>query len=318
MANIYDLSDTWNAGATVFTAIKMNVTDTASAAGSLLMDLQVGGVTQLGVAKAKSRIFGTQSDNGGVSISTTATSTVFTEFVGNSIFFYNTGNLVCSINRSGFKGFDTTSDGYISWSNSTTSSGNPGDTILRRDAANTLAQRNGVNAQAFNLYNTYTDASNYERGFMRFVSNVLEIGPEATGTGSLRDLRLGNVNARITINNGSLITFQASAGASSQLAIRNTNKVGLNQGGLLGWSNSASSADPSVMTALFNYVANGVIGVRGSSATDGGSLEFLEQTAPAAPAADRVRIYAEDDGAGKTRLMAVFGSGAAQQIAIEP
>ncbi len=29
------------------------------------------------------------------------------------------------------------------------------DVVLIRDAANTLAQRNGTNAQAFNLYNTY-------------------------------------------------------------------------------------------------------------------------------------------------------------------
>lgn len=50
--NIFDLTDTWNAGATTFTAIKMNVTDTASAAGSLLIDLQVGGVSQFSVTKA--------------------------------------------------------------------------------------------------------------------------------------------------------------------------------------------------------------------------------------------------------------------------
>jgi len=42
MANIYDMTDTWNDGATVFTSIKMNVTDTASASGSKLIDLQVG------------------------------------------------------------------------------------------------------------------------------------------------------------------------------------------------------------------------------------------------------------------------------------
>lgn len=50
--NIFDLTDTWNAGATTFTAIKMNVTDTASAAGSLLIDLQVGGASQFSVTKA--------------------------------------------------------------------------------------------------------------------------------------------------------------------------------------------------------------------------------------------------------------------------
>ena len=38
MAYIYDLADTWNASGTTFTAIKMNVTDTASATASLLMD----------------------------------------------------------------------------------------------------------------------------------------------------------------------------------------------------------------------------------------------------------------------------------------
>ncbi len=45
---------------------------------------------------------------------------------------------------------------------------------------------------------------------------------------------------------------------------------------------------------------------------------MVEITAPAAGAANSVRIYAEDNGAGKTRLMAKFSSGAAQQIAIQP
>jgi hypothetical protein len=47
-------------------------------------------------------------------------------------------------------------------------------------------------------------------------------------------------------------------------------------------------------------------------------VELDERTAPAAPAANKVRIYCADNGAGKTRLMALFPSGAAQQIAIEP
>jgi hypothetical protein len=47
-------------------------------------------------------------------------------------------------------------------------------------------------------------------------------------------------------------------------------------------------------------------------------VELDERTAPTAPAANKVRIYCEDNGAGKTKLMALFPSGAAQQIAIEP
>jgi hypothetical protein len=52
MANIYNLTDTWNAGATTFNAIKMNVTDTASAAASKLMDLQVGAASKFNVSKS--------------------------------------------------------------------------------------------------------------------------------------------------------------------------------------------------------------------------------------------------------------------------
>ena len=70
------------------------------------------------------------------------------------------------------------------------------DLILYRDAANTLAQRNGVNAQTFRLYNTYTDASNYERGVFDWTttSGVLRIGSEAAGTGTLRDVLIVSNN----------------------------------------------------------------------------------------------------------------------------
>ena len=52
MAYIYDLTDTWNAGGTTFNAIKMNVTDSASAAGSKLVTLQTNGTEHFSVTKA--------------------------------------------------------------------------------------------------------------------------------------------------------------------------------------------------------------------------------------------------------------------------
>jgi hypothetical protein len=60
------------------------------------------------------------------------------------------------------------------------------DTILARDAANTLAQRNGTAAQTFRVYNTFTDASNYERLSTTWSSNVCYTKPENAGTGSAR------------------------------------------------------------------------------------------------------------------------------------
>lgn len=67
--------------------------------------------------------------------------------------------------------------------------GGAADLILTRDAANALALRNGVNGQTFNFYNTYTDASNYERGIFSWVGNTLFIGTQQAGTGSARALQ---------------------------------------------------------------------------------------------------------------------------------
>jgi len=50
----------------------------------------------------------------------------------------------------------------------------------------------------------------------------------------------------------------------------------------------------------------------------GNGVQFTEMTAPSAPASNKVILYAQDNGAGKTQLMALFASGASQQVAIEP
>jgi hypothetical protein len=47
-----DATQTWNSGGVTFTGIKANITDTASAAASLLCDLQVGGSSKFKVTKA--------------------------------------------------------------------------------------------------------------------------------------------------------------------------------------------------------------------------------------------------------------------------
>lgn len=51
-ALLSDMTDTWNAGGTTFTGIKLDVTDTASAADSKLIDLLVGGASEFTVDKA--------------------------------------------------------------------------------------------------------------------------------------------------------------------------------------------------------------------------------------------------------------------------
>ena len=50
----------------------------------------------------------------------------------------------------------------------------------------------------------------------------------------------------------------------------------------------------------------------------GGMMQLGEQGSAPSGIADNAIIFAEDNGSGKTRLMVQFGTGAAQQIAIEP
>lgn len=99
-----------------------------------------------------------------------------------------------------------------------------------------------------------------------------------------------------------------------------------NTGGL-GWSSStAYSADadtkltrPSAGMVQINSGTTGALRdltLRNILPSD--YIEGTEMTPPAAPSANKGRIYFEDNGSGKTRLMVIFPSGAAQQIAIEP
>ncbi len=53
-------------------------------------------------------------------------------------------------------------------------------------SVNTIDQRNGTSAQTFNLYNTFTDASNYERLGATWSGNVLTLAAQAAGTGTQR------------------------------------------------------------------------------------------------------------------------------------
>jgi hypothetical protein len=263
--NIYDMADTWDDAGTTFTAIKMNATDTASNANSLLMDLQVGGTTSFRVRKD--------------GIIESPDSVRFRIIGGNALEITNDSVSMGNDSRQLLFGASS-------------------DVRIGRDAADTLFLRRGANAQGFNLYNTYTDASNYERLAIRWNSNQAAIALQAAGTGSVRQLALTG----------------GSAGTPGNIVL-------MNQAVVVGFSlalsglGAASAGTPRIR--LFPPSA-GILRIRGAADSDGAGLQLKEMTAPASPSTDEVRIYAEDNGAGKTRLMALFQSGAAQQIAIEP
>lgn len=331
------VNQTWNTTGTP-TAVKLDVTDTASNAASLLMDLQVGGASKVSVGKdgsiralSNSFFFGTATipalwmDTNTVSPSTSN----YAIYVDGALTCLNGSGSVAlrasnttrllvqssEVTVSTTGGLGLGSSNYLAWSS---------DLSLFRDAADTLAQRNGTNAQTFRLYNTYTDASNYERGFMRWNANVLEMGAEAAGTGTARTMYLrSSMGAYVTSSTSSQLSnltsgrvYFSTGVSDTQIGVISAHENRANWKSDFVWSWGATSYNDTQDAGLIRAAA-GVVGITGG-ATAGGAAQFVEMTAPAAPATNGVRIYAEDNGSGKTRLMALFATGAAVQIAIEP
>lgn len=73
------------------------------------------------------------------------------------------------------------------------------------ESANVVAQRNGVNAQSFLIYGTFTDASNYERLFVGRDGSNFVIRTEALGTGTVQQLQLRYGATRILAYDGGTV-----------------------------------------------------------------------------------------------------------------
>jgi hypothetical protein len=183
-APVLDLAQTWNNAAVSFVGLRFNITNTASAATSNTLVLQNNGTDVFFVRRTGSVI----------ADSFTATSGGAFRFLANASTMF--------LQR----------DYVISWSNDATAATGSvtNDLILRRDAAATLGQRDGSNPQAYNLYNTFTSATNHERGFLRWSSNVFQIGTEAgSGGGTARTLSLQSAGNSLLLSagGGSSYTF---------------------------------------------------------------------------------------------------------------
>ena len=158
---VIDATQTWNNSGTAFTGLKLNVTDTASAAASLFFDFQAGGSTRFAASKAGI----IHLNNGG------GWNWEIRPLTG-ALDFFVPGSTRASIVSTGVR---LPSANSLDWNN---------DLFLLRGAANTLYQRNGANAQTIWLAETFTDGSNYERGSLAAASDTFTIAWESAGTGS--------------------------------------------------------------------------------------------------------------------------------------
>jgi len=171
-----DITQAWNTTGTP-TAIKVSLTNTASNAASKLIDVQTGGTSQFYVTAALygKTWFGTN------------TAVADSAWLGSN----EAGSVAALAVNS--NGGSIGSSKYLAWR--TTDNASAGfDVYLYRDAAATLALRNSTNAQTFNIYNTYTDASNYERFGIVWSGNRVTLDTAEAGTGSARGITIGGAD----------------------------------------------------------------------------------------------------------------------------
>jgi hypothetical protein len=240
---LLDLSGTWNTTG-VARGILLNVTETVAApSASTLLDLRVGGTSKFKVDKAGT-IF-----NGAA-------------YLSNALIL--TGAIVSN------SGVALASTSTLSFRNNTNAEVGTGDLFLFRDAASTLALRNGGTAaspvpQNFRVYN-YTDAAltNYERGFMRWNANTLEIGTEAGGTGTGRVMNLTSAGFIDMYSAGTL-----------QFRVRSTGVFAFTG---LEWNFTSLSADATtadVTAGRCRVIKNTTSGVIRLYVNDGGTMKSV-------------------------------------------
>lgn len=82
------------------------------------------------------------------------------------------------------------------------------NTGLTRDSASVVSQRSDGISQAFHVYNTFTDAANYERAVFDWsiTTNALTFITQASGTGTARPIRFGVGSAQWQITGANNIT----------------------------------------------------------------------------------------------------------------
>jgi hypothetical protein len=158
------LTQTWNAGGVTFTGLGVNITDTASAAASLLMDLQVGGTSKLNVNKGGG--IASALNTFGTSNATIKGTSLGLNFFNTAAYFQSATDVVMSVTASGTAGNVMVSNtGQYSFSSSSPGSSGA-DVAFNRNAAGVVEVNNGTSGtyRDLKLRSLLADATNTAGG----------------------------------------------------------------------------------------------------------------------------------------------------------
>jgi hypothetical protein len=155
---VLNTTQTWSNSAVAFTGSVLNITNTNSSASSVIQEWQVNGVRSLALqADAFGRISGSTINSG----------FTFNGQSANRMAIYAGGSMLCYLSPTDFGLRGNAAIRWDSTGGDPNSTGN-GLSIMRDNQNHILGQRASANPQTSNVYNTYTDTSNYERGFSRW------------------------------------------------------------------------------------------------------------------------------------------------------
>jgi len=259
---VLDLSQTWNNAAVAFTGVKVNITNTASAAASLLQDWQVGGSTVAAIRPSGKFLFGDDSSDS------------FFSFIGSDATNYSA--IIGYENLAGANNvlarFELVGDAGRIIANNLTGNASVvlGDVYLYRDsAANTLAQRNSTTTQVHRVYNTYTDASNYERLALipGAASGWMQVAAQTAGTGTndigvaLTPAGTGAISAHVPDSTAAGGNARGAYAVDLQTRRSAADEVGSAEGAFVhGWNNKYSGGSYGAAIGVGNQVTGGNYG----------------------------------------------------------
>ena len=170
-----------------------------------------------------------------------------------TMLFYTAGNVTCQMSSVGttLLAASTGSIGFASSSLGATTT--TGDTLLFRDAAGTLAQRNSTNAQTLRVYNTYTSATSFENlQFKAVAGAAYQIG-SAIGSagGTTRAVDIGRWDSAGTWQSSLLIdptNFLVTVGTTQTLLVKTLQLTSTGQ--IRGDSGNITLSDHSTATTF--------------------------------------------------------------------
>lgn len=137
------------------------------------------------------------------------------------------------------------------------------------------------------------------------------------GQGRLREIAVNDGSPGLQVKQSGAAPVLKAVAAGGEYFLGCYSLTGTEQGYIRQASGGLEIASGTGHTLRLMPGSGGVV-VGGPLEWGASHSELTEMADPAAPAADKARLYARDNGSGKTQLVVRFPTGAVQVLATEP